>query len=130
MENVLQKLPLAKEELTISKCETAGETIRVSVSTSRVDRQVELTRTAEHISIETVDIGREVAEAPSVRTVGNVTIIPIVEEELVVTKRLILKQEIHLTRTQTETVRVETVPLRTEHAVVERFPSPTHKTEP
>jgi stress response protein YsnF len=95
----------------------------VSVKVETEQRHVTLAAASESISIETVEIGREVAEAPPVRTEGNVTIIPILEEVTVVTKRLILKEEIRMTRTRTETTSVETVPLRTEHAVVERFSS-------
>jgi uncharacterized protein (TIGR02271 family) len=122
MEDV-QKIKLAAEQLEVAKDVVAGDTVRVSVKVETEQRHVTLAAASESISIETVEIGREVAEAPPVRTEGNVTIIPILEEVTVVTKRLILKEEIRMTRTRTETTSVETVPLRTEHAVVERFSS-------
>jgi uncharacterized protein (TIGR02271 family) len=122
MEDV-QKIKLAAEQLEVAKDVVAGDTVRVSVQVETEQRHVTLAAASESISIETVEIGREVAEAPPVRTEGNVTIIPILEEVTVVTKRLILKEEIRMTRTRTETTSVETVPLRTEHAVVERFSS-------
>jgi hypothetical protein len=35
-------------------------------------------------------------ETPSIRRKGDTVIVPVVQEELVVTKRLVLKEEIHL----------------------------------
>ena len=58
--------------------------------------------------------------APAEREEDGVLIIPVVEEQLVVTKQLILKEEIRITRhRRTELVR-EPVRLRSEQAVVER----------
>jgi stress response protein YsnF len=55
-----------------------------------------------------------------VRTEGDVTILPVVEEVLVVETRLLLKEEIHVRRTATrETVEIP-VTLRRQRAVVER----------
>jgi stress response protein YsnF len=58
-----------------------------------------------------------------VRLEGNTTIIPVVEEVVVVEKRLILVEEIHITRDST--VRTEEIPvlLRKEHAAIERQPA-------
>ena len=51
---------------------------------------------------------------------GDLTIVPVVEEVLVVEKRLVLKEELHIRRTsQTELVEVP-VTLRKQRAVVER----------
>ena len=114
-------LRLASEELTLSKQLVEGETVRVRVETEHADQPFELTTARETISVETVEIGRQVAEMPQIRTEGNVTIIPVVEEEAVIVKRLILKQEVRLTRSRTEETVVETVPLRSQHAIIERF---------
>jgi stress response protein YsnF len=56
-----------------------------------------------------------------VRTEGDVTILPILEEVLVVEKRLVLKEELHIRRhLARENVEVP-VTLRKERAVVERL---------
>ena len=65
-------------------------------------------------------VGCIVETAPDVRTEGDLTIVPVVEEVLVVEKRLVLKEELHIRRTsQTEVVEVP-VTLRKQRAVVER----------
>jgi len=67
-----------------------------------------------------VAIGREVSEAPAVRTDGDVTIVPVMEEVLVVEKRLMLVEEIHIRRVATtEDVSIP-VELRKQRASIER----------
>ena len=61
-------------------------------------------------------LGVPVEVAPAAREEDGVLIIPVVEEQLVVTTRLILKEEIRITRrVRTEVVR-EPVRLRSERA--------------
>jgi stress response protein YsnF len=55
-----------------------------------------------------------------VRTHGDTTIIPIVEEVLVVEKRLILKEELHVRRVVSNDEVEVPITLRKQRAVVER----------
>jgi stress response protein YsnF len=58
---------------------------------------------------------------PAVRTDGDVVIVPILEEVLVVEKRLVLKEELHIRRqVNHEDVEVP-VTLRKQRAVIERL---------
>ena len=52
----------------------------------------------EEVTVERVPRGVPIDVVPSVREEDGVLIIPVVEEQLVVTKRLILKEEIRITR--------------------------------
>ena len=62
-----------------------------------------------------------VVDAPvPVRHVGNTMIISLLEEVVVVEKRLMLKEELHITKGEIETYKPQRVTLRTEEAVVER----------
>ena len=66
-------------------------------------------------------VGRPVETAPVVREEDGVLIVSVLEERLVVTTELVLKEEIRITkRSRTETVR-EPVTLRSERAEVERL---------
>ena len=58
-----------------------------------------------------------------VRTEGNVTILPVVEEVLVVERRLLIKEELRLIRHATKEVIETPVTLRKQRAVVERLDS-------
>jgi len=60
-----------------------------------------------------------VETAPEIRTEGDVTIVPVLEEVLVVEKRLVLKEELHIRRRiETETVEVPVI-LRKQRAIIE-----------
>jgi hypothetical protein len=56
----------------------------------------------EEAGVERIPVNRLVDTAPETRTEGDVTIIPIVEEVMVVEKRLLLKEEIHIRRTRNQ----------------------------
>lgn len=114
------RIPLIEEVVRIDK--QLVETGRVRVRTL-VDERQELVRDAvarEYIEVERVPIGKEVAEAPAVRREGDTLIVPVVEEVLVIEKRLVLREEIRLhQRTTVEPVEMD-VTLRSTRAVVER----------
>ncbi|MGI3904183.1 MAG: DUF2382 domain-containing protein [Janthinobacterium lividum] len=57
---------------------------------------------------------------PPVRQEGDVTIMSVVEEELVVVRRLVLKEEVHLRRVQSTVPHTQTVTLREQHITVTR----------
>src|SRR5205085_9042013 len=66
-------------------------------------------------------VNRVVSAIPETREEGDTLIIPVVEEEIVVHKRLILREEIHVKRRRiTENV-AKDVTLQRERAVVERM---------
>lgn len=113
-------IPLAREELHTSTREV--ETGRVRVRTF-VDERHEMVRgelSRSSVEIERIAMDREVDEMPEVRTEGDVTIIPVVEEVFFVRKALVLVEEVRLHRRKlTESVE-QPVMLRTQRAVVER----------
>jgi len=70
--------------------------------------------------VERVALDIPIDHMPDVRTEGDLIIVPVVEEVLVVEKRLILKEEIRIRRlVQVEHIDQE-VTLRSQQAVVER----------
>jgi stress response protein YsnF len=76
----------------------------------------------ERAEIDRVPVGRQVDAVPAVRQEGDVTIIPIVEERLVVERRLFLKEEVRIRRVRTREKHQESVTLRYQEAVVTRLP--------
>ena len=82
------------------------------------------------VDITRVPVERLVEEAPTVRTEGDLTIVPVVEERFVIVKQFFIKEELHIRhRTERETVK-ETVELRRQHAVVVRLDSDGRIIEP
>jgi stress response protein YsnF len=75
----------------------------------------------EEVEVKRVPVNRVVEQVPTVRRKGAVIIVPVVEEELVVTKRLVLKEEIHLIKRRTRDRFVKDVTLERERAEVQRL---------
>lgn len=65
-------------------------------------------------------IGRIVDAVPHIREEGDTTIMPVVEEILVVERRLILKEEVRIRRIHVSNHHREMVTLREQEAVITR----------
>ena len=116
-------LPLVAEQAIVSK-ETV-ETGRVRITTHVEERRQLIQEALKHddVVVERVEIGRVVQVAPEVRMDGDVLVYPVVEEILFVEKRLVLKEELRISRrSRVETVERE-VTLRSVRADVERTPT-------
>jgi uncharacterized protein (TIGR02271 family) len=113
-------LQLLAEELSVAK-ETL-ETGRVRISTRTHEREVLIDQNLAHerVEIETIPVGRRIDAVPEVRQEGDATIVPVVEEVLVVERRLMLKEEIRIRRVRTTESHQEKVTLRHQEAVVTR----------
>ncbi|WP_116124611.1 DUF2382 domain-containing protein [Lewinella sp. IMCC34183] len=118
-----EKIPVIKEKLSISSRENiTGEVeVRKVVKTEEID--VPLTTIRTRYREERVPVNRTVDTAPQVRYEGENLVIPIIREEEVVIKRLILVEEIHLIRERTTEERTEHIQLRSEEATVTRKPA-------
>ena len=116
-----QVIPLVEETVRVDRRQTVSRKVRVRTEVDSVEQVVRETLTDETVEVRSVPIDRRVEQVPEIRTENGVTILPIVEERLVIEKQLFLKEELHIRRdVKTETVEVP-VTLRSERAVVERF---------
>ena len=75
----------------------------------------------ERVQIERRPIGRQVDAIPPVRQEGDTTILSVVEETLVIARRLILKEEVHIRRLHVSERHQEAVVLRKQEAVITRI---------
>lgn len=114
-------MSLAAEEVVVSK-RVRRTLVRASRTTSFRDQAVEADLNHEQVVVERVPIGRIVDAVPPVRQDGDVTIMPVVEEEVVMVRRLVLKEEVHLRRVRTTVPFTETVSLRRQTVSVTRTP--------
>lgn len=112
---------LLEERATIDKRTVTTGKVRVVTHTETVEETVRAVLKGEEAEVVTVELDQTVSgPAPLIRTEGGVTIIPVLEEMLVVEKRLVLKREIRISKRSTsETVEVP-VSLRRQRAKVER----------
>jgi uncharacterized protein (TIGR02271 family) len=122
-----QSLPLAEEQVEISKREVETGRVRISKRVVRQPRVLEGLLRHEDVHIERVALNREVDVPPSVRCEGDCVIVPVLEEVAEVRKRLVLKEELHIRRTRTDRAYRKEVVLRREEASVQRRSSPTKR---
>lgn len=117
-------LPIVEEQARIEKRFVEKGRVRVRTHTATTEQVLRESLSANVVGVTRVPINRTLAEgepAPQVRQEGGLTIIPVLEEVLVVEKRLVLKEEVHIRETRSgEDVEVP-VRLRSQHAVVERI---------
>jgi stress response protein YsnF len=113
-----------EEALQVGKRRVETGRVRVSVATEIVEQLVRDVLRSDHVEIDRVLVDREIAPgtaAPAVRNEAGVLIVPVLDEVLVVEKRLVLREEIRL-RIVTAAEPVEqTVALRRQRAEVERL---------
>lgn len=120
VETASEVIALTEERPTVSKRDIVTGQVRVSTRTETYDDVAEVSLDREVVDVSRVAVDRVVDEAPKVRTEGNVTIVPVMEERFVVVKQLYLKEELHIRhRVEREDQRVP-VQLRRQTAVVER----------
>jgi len=118
-----ETIPLVEEEAVVGKREVTTGRVRVHTRVDVVQEPVRASLQEEAVEVTRVPIDREIDVAPEIRTEDGVTIVPVVEEVLVVEKRLVLKEELHIRRhTRTEDVEVP-VELRKQRAEIERLPA-------
>ncbi len=115
-------IPVLVETVNVRKRKRVTGGVRVTKRVHTSDQVVEPVRAEETVQVERVPINREVAEPPPVRQEGSVTIVPILEEVLVVEKRLVLREELRITRQRREVKERYRVSLRREEADIEELP--------
>ena len=113
-------IPVVEEKISVSKRERETGRVVVHVTPHLRDETVDVPLAEEHVSIERVPRNEFVSGPVSVRQEGDVTVVPVLEEVLVVEKRLMLREEVRITRRRETRRHVEHVTLRTEEARVLR----------
>ena len=93
---------------------------RVLVRLDRFARQALKAHLNDEVEIERVPRDEEVAAPPPVREEGDVTIVPVVEERLVVARKLFVVEEIRLRRKKVVEREEMPVTVRAQRAVVQR----------
>jgi uncharacterized protein (TIGR02271 family) len=117
-------IPLVEERLTVGKRQVEAGRLRVRIRVEEREERVPVSLAHDEVEIERVPKNVPVTELPSVRLEGNVTIIPVVEEVVVMEKRLLLVEEIHVRRRTGTSEEEIPMRLRSEQAFIEREGQP------
>jgi stress response protein YsnF len=127
-------IPVAAETLTVGRriVET-GRGVRVVKTVAEHEAVVDEPLGLDEVQVERTTLNRWLSEEedlPSVRQEGDVTVVPVLEEVLVTTKRLRLREEIRITRVRREVHQPQRVVLREEQVSVEHFDEKEDATGP
>jgi uncharacterized protein (TIGR02271 family) len=114
-------VPVIAEELEVQK--RVVETGKVRITKVAQEREVVVDEPlfGEEVEVERVPIQRVVEGPIPVRYEDDTVIVSILEEVLVVEKRLLLKEEFHIRKRRVETHQPQQVTLRHEEARIERL---------
>lgn len=118
-------VPIVEETMSVGKRWVEKGGVRVVKTVTTHEETVDQPLLRERVNVEHVPINRIVETAPSQREEGDTIIVPIFEEVLVIGKRLLLREEVRITRTREQVHERQVVTLRREEARVEALSATT-----
>jgi uncharacterized protein (TIGR02271 family) len=120
-EQEVASIPLVEERVFVTKREVETGRLRIQVSVEERQDNVPVDLSHDEVEIERVPVNKAVSQLPSVRLEGSTTIIPVVEEVIVVEKRLVVVEEIHVRRKSATETRLIPVTVKSEHVHIEKI---------
>jgi uncharacterized protein (TIGR02271 family) len=125
-------LRLYAEDATVSRQTVETGRVRVARVTHVRDQLVDELLARTNVEVERVPVDRVIDAIPAVKEEGDLLVVPVVEETVVVERRLVLKEELHIRRVRTTERYRDTVKLRYQTAEITRIPAqkPTTDGEP
>jgi uncharacterized protein (TIGR02271 family) len=121
-------VPVVEEQLKIGRrAVDTGRTLRVRKVVEEVPGTLHEPVFRELVETRRVPVGRVLQEPVGTRQEGDVTIVPVLEERLVLRKELFLVEEVHISRRREVRESGEQVTLRRESVVIERFDPATQQ---
>jgi len=118
------RIPVVEEQLIVgTRIVETGRGVRIHKTVSEQPVTIDERLARDEVAIEHVPVDRIVAleEAPVTRYEGDTLVVPVVEEVLVVERRLRIKEELRITRIRHEERYQDTVSLKAEQVEIERF---------
>jgi len=110
-----------EEQAQVHKEVVEDTKVRILKKVHEEEAAVDISARSETVKVERIPVDKYVDTTPSIRYEGNTTIIPVVQEVVVVQKRLLLVEEVHITKQISTTQEEKSIPLRREEGVVERI---------
>ncbi len=117
--------PIIEESLEAGVHRFVTGTVKVKTHVVTESKTVNVPLMNEHVEVQRVRVDRAVDAHIAPYQDGDTLVIPVIEEVLVVEKRLVVREEIRITTRQTQSESSATVELRRTEALVERQPPET-----
>ena len=113
-------IPVIEEHLNIGKKIVEKGTFQIRKTVGLEDYSEEVPTVHEKVNIQRLEINKYVDSMPEVRHEDNTTIIPVIKEVVVVEKKLLLVEEIHITKSREEVAVNVKDKLRKEHVEINK----------
>lgn len=122
-------IPVIEEQITTRKEVVEKEKVRITKIVHEEQVPVSTPYLSEEVEVQHIPIDQYVdsSSLPQVRYEGNKIIIPVLKEVVVVEKKTVLVEELHITKHQVQKESNEDVSIRKEEILVERSPDPQGK---
>jgi uncharacterized protein (TIGR02271 family) len=121
-DSAVHVIPVVEENLEVQKIAVPRSTVRISKVVHEEQVTVDEPLMEEAVEVEHVAVNQYIDQPVEVRYEGDRIIVPLVEEVLVVQKRLLLREELHITKRRIEKHEPEQFTLRREEVEIERIP--------
>jgi uncharacterized protein (TIGR02271 family) len=113
-------VPVHEEVVEPVRREIDAGAVRIATRVETTPTEWETTLRRDNVTIERVPVGQPVEAVPEARWEDDTLIVPVLEEEIVVSRRLVLREEIRITRWSEARAVSGTEPLRREIVDIER----------
>ncbi len=124
-------IPVIEEQFQVHKEQIETGRVLVNKRVREETQTIDVPVTHEVVDVQRVPINQVVSEVPLSRQEGDTLILPVVREEVVTSIRLVLVEEVRITRKQEQSVDHQTVTLRHETVSIDRTnPGPALSSDP
>jgi uncharacterized protein (TIGR02271 family) len=116
-------IPVIEEQLEVGKRLVVGGGVRVSKTVTEHTQTIDEPLAKDRLVVERVPLHRPVSREapPTIRQEGETVVIPLLQEAVVVEKRLVLVEEVRVTRLREEAHEPQDVVLKREEVSIERI---------
>jgi uncharacterized protein (TIGR02271 family) len=113
-------IPVIEEYVKVDKLEVEVGRLNIRKKIKEQDEIITVPLFHDEFNIQHVEIGKQVDGAlPEVRFEGDTIVIPVLREEVIIQKRLMLVEEVRITKHKIESNYEQQVTLRKEEVVIE-----------
>lgn len=113
-------LPLVEETVTIGKRKLETGRIRLQTVTETINETAPVDLQSVDVDVVRIPLEGVIDAIPDIRVEGDVTVIPVVEERVVMTRELFLREEIHVRQTAYRETHDVPVSVRKQRAQIDR----------
>jgi len=120
-ENASSSIPVIQEKVNVEKKIIEKGRVKILKTVKEESEVLNVPAISEQVHIERVPVNKIVESVPEpVRYEGNTMIIPVLQEVTVIEKKLLLVEEIHVTKTSVSSEEAKEITLRKEEINIER----------